>query len=78
MKSHLKYYREQAGLTQSKLATLTNLSGDTIASMENGRRVGSIDTIVLLSKFFGVSVDDFLFGPSNTNSTAYKKSEEVS
>lgn len=78
MKSHLKYYREQAGLTQAKLAAQTNLSIGTVALMENGRRDGSIDTIVLMAKFFGVSVDDFLFGPDTTNSTRNKQPEEVS
>ncbi|MEQ6219293.1 helix-turn-helix transcriptional regulator [Levilactobacillus brevis] len=77
MKSHLKYYRKRAGLSQEQLASKTRFSVSTIASMENGRRDGSVDTIIYMASFFGVTVDELLFGPSDSNSTN-KQSEEVS
>lgn len=78
MKSHLKYYRKRAGLSQEQLASKTKFSVSTVASMENGRRDGSVDTIISMASFFGVTVDELLFGPNDSDSTTCKKTEEVS
>lgn len=77
MKSHLKYYRKRAGLSQEQLASKTKFSVSTVASMENGRRDGLVDTIISMASFFGVTVDELLFGPNDSNSTN-KQPEEVS
>ena len=53
--------RNEKGLSQEKLASILNLSNAFVANIELGRRSISIDTLILLTKFFGCSAD-YLIG----------------
>ncbi len=55
----LRDLREKSGLTQEKLAYLTNISVKTISSIENGKDC-SIRTVKKLSKYFGVSIEEII------------------
>ncbi|MBQ6267146.1 MAG: helix-turn-helix transcriptional regulator [Clostridia bacterium] len=55
--------RKQQNLTMDDLASITGVSKSTIGRIEKGASV-STDYALLLSDFFGVSLD-FLFGRTN-------------
>lgn len=59
--NRLREYREKAGFTQERLATLAGVSRQTINSIEAGRYVPSLELALKLGKVFRCRVED-LFG----------------
>ena len=57
----LKELREAKGLTQANVAEAIACSPSNYARYERGVREPDLETLKLLSKFFGVSVD-FIIG----------------
>lgn len=60
-KNRLREMREQAGLTQERLAGMVNVSRQTINSIEAGRYVPSLELALKLGRVFECRVED-LFG----------------
>ncbi len=60
----LKTLREEKGITQQQLATVINLSQQTIGHYEVGRAKPDVDTLDRLADYFNVSVD-YLLGKTN-------------
>ncbi len=60
-KNKLKEFREKKRFTQEDLATKTNVSRQTIISIESGRYVPSLELALKFSKIFNCKVED-LFG----------------
>ena len=56
----LRELRRERGLTQKELASAVGTTEDCIFFWEKGRSEPSIDEILLLSEFFGVSTDYLL------------------
>ena len=54
--------RKERGLTQEGFAESVGLTVSAVSKIEIGDRVPSIDTFVLLSGFFGVSLDYIVLG----------------
>lgn len=54
----------RCNMTQEELATELFISVETIRKIEQGRKGMSIDVLILLADYFGVSTD-FLLGRSN-------------
>ena len=52
--------REEANISQEKLAKILNLSNNTISSYENEKREPSDEIKIKLARFFDVSVDYLL------------------
>lgn len=52
--------RNEKNLSQEQLAEKLNLTRQTISNWENGKFYPDIDSLVNLSKFFNVSLDDLL------------------
>ncbi|MGW8115309.1 helix-turn-helix transcriptional regulator [Caproicibacterium sp. NSD3] len=62
MKNKVREYREKFGYSQGQLAQLTNVSRQTINSLETGKYNPSIFLAHKLSKTFHVSIEQlFLF-----------------
>ena len=59
--SRLKELRNSKGLTQKQLAKELNVTDDSIFSWEKGRSQPSIENLIMLCKFFGVT-SDYLLG----------------
>lgn len=57
MVKNLRALRENMGISQEKLAALTGLTARRIYSYERESNEPDIDTLVLLSGFFGVTID---------------------
>lgn len=58
--SRLKSLRESRGVSQKELAEGIDVSDVMISMYEQGKKQPSIDTIVKISSYFGVSVDYLL------------------
>ena len=58
----IKALRKGKGLTQEGFAEAVGLTVSAVSKIEIGDRVTSIDTFVLLSDFFGVSLDYLVLG----------------
>ncbi|ACL77605.1 helix-turn-helix domain-containing protein [Ruminiclostridium cellulolyticum] len=56
----LKQARESKNLTQSELASRTGISQQHISMIENGERIGSVETLRELAKALDTSVDQLL------------------
>ena len=56
----LARHRRAAGLTQEALAERANLSSDTIAALERGRRSARPETAHLLARTLGLSPTDLV------------------
>lgn len=58
--SRITYFRNDRGLTQKDVATAIGVSNKTVSKWETGLSSPSINELVALSEFFGVSTDVFL------------------
>ena len=59
----LKNLRERHGLTQEELAQKVNVTRQAVSRWETGETQPNTDTLLLLSKLFGVSVNTLLGSP---------------
>ncbi len=57
---NLKQLRIEKGLSQREFGSIFNVVNQTISFWENGSREPDLDTLVLIAKFFDVSVDYLL------------------
>ena len=67
MKNRLEEIRKSNGITQEELASILEVSRQTIGSLENGRYNPSIILAFKISKYFRVSIEDIFI---------YKEGEE--
>ena len=58
MKNKIREYREIHRMTQDQLATMTDVSRQTIISLEKFKYVASLQLAYKLSKVFGISIED--------------------
>lgn len=58
MKNRLEEIRKSNGITQEELASILEVSRQTIGSLENGRYNPSIILAFKISKYFHVSIED--------------------
>ncbi len=56
--------REDADLTQNRIAELLNIKQNTYSQYENGQRQIPIDALIKLAKFYDTSVD-YILGLTN-------------
>jgi transcriptional regulator with XRE-family HTH domain len=59
-KENLKGLRLEMGLTQKELAKNLSVLERTVSYWENGERECDFDSLIRISKFFGVPIDDLL------------------
>ena len=58
--------RQTYGLSQAELARRLHISTSTVGMYEQGRREPSVNTLIALSREFGVSLDYLLSGRPDT------------
>ena len=56
----LKELRVEKGLSQQKLGELLGFCNQTISFWESGSREPDLDTLLMISKYFEVSLEDLL------------------
>ena len=71
MREKLTSLRIENGFSQQELAERLNVTRQAISMWESGANIPSIDSLILLSKLYGVSVDELL------GLAAGKKDEEA-
>ena len=65
LSERLKALRKRDGITQTEFAKKFNVSAGTIGNWETGAREPDYETLLRISKFFGVSTD-YLLGRGET------------
>lgn len=58
----MRMYREQLGLSQEDVAHKIYVSRQTMSSWENGKTYPDVQSLLLLSDLFGVSIDELVKG----------------
>jgi len=71
---HLKYWREQRGLSQHALADKLGVSRQTITNIETGRQYLSFKLLIEIAEVLGVTVGVLIDGPPEKkhNDTLYQ------
>lgn len=62
--SRLAAARKKRGLTQEKLAEMTELANNYISNIENNRSIPSLETVVKLCNALDITPNDILLGLS--------------
>ena len=57
----IKFFREDAGLTQHQLAEMADISREAIGNYEKGRRVPPVDIAQRIATALNMSVDDLIY-----------------
>lgn len=57
---NLRYLRVTNNMTQTDLAAKLNVSHQAVSNYERGQRSCNLDSLILLSELFDVSIDDLL------------------
>jgi putative transcriptional regulator len=66
MENRIREFREELGLTQQGLATMTGVSRQTIISLENGRYNPSILLAFRIARLFGRHIEEvFVYREEN-------------
>jgi len=60
----LKQVRERAGRSQQEVADAVGVAQNSVYRWESGLRTPSIEYVVKLAKYFGVTTDELINGPS--------------
>lgn len=58
MKNRLEEIRKQRGINQEELATILEVSRQTISSLENGRYNPSIKLAFKIARYFDMSIEE--------------------
>ena len=56
----IKKYREKQNISQEELALKIFVSRQTISNWENNKSYPDINSLIMLSEIFNVSLDDFI------------------
>lgn len=75
IKMRLNDLRLRAKLTQDQVASAIGVTRATVGNWETGRYTPDLNTVIALSKYFGVSVD-YLIGNSNEVLDQLSQSEQ--
>ena len=57
---NLRYLRIQQNMTQTDLGHILNVTHQTISNYENNSRIWDLDTLIKISEYFNVSIDELL------------------
>lgn len=68
--------RKAAGLTQEQLGEKMGVTNKTVSRWETGSYMPGIDTMLELSKFFGINLNELLCGERLTDEEFRKQSDE--
>ena len=60
--NQIKHYRNEKGLSQEELAERVYVTRQTISNWENNKNYPDINSIVLLSEIFEISIDNLIKG----------------
>jgi len=61
--AYIAYLRQRAGMTQTQLAVLMNVTHQAVSKWENGSALPDMQTMLNLSAVFGVTIEEMLVVP---------------
>ena len=64
---YIKFLRERNNLTQEELAKKVPVTREAVSKWETGRRIPDIETLLILSNMFNVSIESLLSGGESDN-----------
>lgn len=73
----IKILRINAGMSQSQLAEKLNVSPSAVGMYEQGRRVPSVDLLILLARLFHVSLDYLIMGAEVRSAITNEKTAQI-
>ncbi len=73
----LKYLRIKNNISQKELAKLLNVGVSTISNYETGRNEPSYDKLIILAKYFNVSIDYLLGNSENKKPDESIKDDDI-
>lgn len=73
LKEHLKEHRQRLGLSQEELAERIFVTRQTISNWETDKTYPDVQSLLLLSDLFGVSIDELVKGDVATMESKIKK-----
>ena len=73
--NQIKKYRQEAQLSQEELANRVYVSRQTISNWENDKSYPDVNSLVLLSEIFQISLDKLIKGDIDVMKEAIKKEE---
>lgn len=65
--SRIRQLRKSKGMTQEQLAEKLNVSIDHLAKAETGKRRCSLEVLIDIASFFGVSLDYLILGKKQSD-----------
>ena len=72
---HIKMYRQEAHLSQDELANRVYVSRQTISNWENDKSYPDVNSLVLLSEIFRISLDKLIKGDIEVMKNVIQKEE---
>ena len=72
---HIKMYRQEAHLSQEELANRVYVSRQTISNWENDKSYPDVNSLVLLSEIFRISLDKLIKGDIEVMKNVIQKEE---
>ena len=75
--SQIKKFRQKAQISQEELAERVYVSRQTISNWENDKSYPNIDSLLLLSEIFQISLDNLVKGDIETMKETIKQEEIV-
>ena len=64
---YIKFLRERNNLTQEELTKKVPVTREAVSKWETGRRIPDIETLIILSNIFNVSIESLLSGEESNN-----------
>lgn len=74
--TQIKKYRTEAGLSQEEFADKVYVSRQTVSNWETGKSYPDINSLVLISETFGISVDTLLKGDAEVIKEIINKEDQ--
>jgi len=62
----LRVRRQEKGFTQSGLASELGVKQNSVSQWETGRSYPSVEILIKLSRLFGCTIDELIFGKEET------------
>lgn len=70
---YIKFLRERNNLTQEELAKKVPVTREAVSKWETGRRIPDIETLLILSNIFNLSIERLLSGEEIKNTMVTMK-----
>lgn len=61
--NNLRFLRTEMGMTQEQFRKIINVSRQAYSNYETNKRTPDLDTLVRISLFYGISIDDLVMKP---------------